>query len=238
MLFTNWINVFDGSTVNIWIAFAAGFLTFFASCLLPLVPSYLVYISGLSYSEIVEAKGRRRRDIIINACIFTLGFIIAFVILGAAGNKLYSQLTSYRRHFEIFAGLIFIILGLYNLNFLKFLSLSGLEQFIGTEFRLNTKNLLGKSKLVNSLLIGLGFGLAWTPCIGPVLGLILYWASKAETLIKGLYLLIMFGVGMGLPFIITAAGAELLVEKLNKIKHFQKIVGVIAVLAGLRIIFR
>ncbi|MBI2414546.1 sulfite exporter TauE/SafE family protein [candidate division WWE3 bacterium] len=245
MIFTQLLHIFDGNIVNLWIAFAAGLLTFFASCLLPLVPSYLAYISGLSYTEIEESSGKRRRDIIFNSIIFTIGFVLIFVILGVIGNKAYSQLIFYKKQIEIFVGILFVLLGLYNLGFFSYIDSSTKFKFLkrlrlenifiifDKGFHFDVRKFLTKWNSINSFIIGLGFGLAWTPCIGPVLGVILFWASEAETLLKGVYLLIAFGVGMGFPFVLVGAGAEFLLEKFGKNTWTQKLIGIAVLVAGI-----
>uniref|UniRef100_A0A7C4XHH5 Cytochrome C biogenesis protein transmembrane domain-containing protein n=1 Tax=candidate division WWE3 bacterium TaxID=2053526 RepID=A0A7C4XHH5_UNCKA len=243
MLFENLVNVLDAANVSIWVAFAAGFITFFATCLLHLIATYLVYISGLSYSEVKNASGNRRKKVVFNSITFTVGFILVFVILGIIGNRLYSQITPYKRSLEIFIGILFILIGLNNFNTSFIKGFKWQSSFNLREF-LKKLNFLPKSiawsprgTLINSFLVGLGFGMAWTPCIGPVLGIILYWASQTETLAKGIYYLTAFGVGLGLPFVLIAAGGQVLLERIGKIKSFQKIVGLISLIIGIGLIF-
>jgi len=223
---------FDGSQVNILIALIGGFVTFFASCLLPLVPTYLAYLAGLtsSYDNTKSAK----KEIVINGLLFTLGFIFVFVLLGATANTLGRGLVAYRYTIQRLGGVLLIVLGAFILEIIK-------PSFLYRELKIQLPKNLTRVKEFNSFLVGTTFGFAWTPCIGPVLAVILFWASQAATLWKGVSLLIAYGIGLGLPFLVIALGFEKLAPKLRKAtkagKTIQYISGGLVVLAGILLIF-
>lgn len=212
----------DGSKVNLWIAFVGGVVTFFASCLLPLVPTYLAYLSGLSLSEEPSEDERRiKKDIFVNALIFTLGFIFIFVLLGAGVNTFGRVLVQNRRIFQILGGIFFVVLGLLMTGLLK-------SSFLFKELKIALPKDLTKWRKANSLIVGLTFGFAWTPCIGPVLAVILYWASQAKTLVQGMGLLLVYGIGLGAPFLVIALGFDQLAPRLIKAKRVGKILNIVA----------
>lgn len=223
--------IFDGSEVNILIAFVGGFVTFFASCLLPLVPTYLAYLAGLSAS--LEDEKNLRKEIFINGLLFTLGFIAVFVLLGATANTLGRGLIAHRQTVQKLGGVLFIILGAFVLGIIK-------PAFLYKELKIKLPKNLTKIKEFNSFLVGTTFGFAWTPCIGPVLAVILFWASQAATVWKGVALLTAYGIGLGVPFLIIALGFEHLAPKLRRASKVgritQYISGIIVILAGILLI--
>jgi cytochrome c-type biogenesis protein len=222
---------FDGSQVNILIAFIGGFVTFFASCLLPLVPTYLAYLAGLSAS--LEDEKTLRKEIFLNGLLFTIGFISVFILLGATANTLGRGLVAYRPLIQKLGGILFLILGAFVLGIIK-------PSFLYKEFKIKLPKNLTKIKEVNSFLVGTTFGFAWTPCIGPVLAVILFWASQAATVWKGMALLTAYGIGLGAPFLIIALGFEHLAPKLRKANKFGRIVqyisGIVVILVGILLI--
>ncbi|MFC1626706.1 cytochrome c biogenesis CcdA family protein [Patescibacteria group bacterium] len=226
---------FDGSQLNFFIAFIAGFITFFASCLLPLVPTYLAYLSGVTITSKIEIKEKIifRKDIFIHGVIFTIGFILIFSLLGAGSNVIGRSIIVNRLLFQKIGGLFFIFLGLFLMDVIH-------PSFLYKEWRMNTSMNLSKLTYLNSLFVGITFGFAWTPCIGPVLGVILLWASQGESVAYGMLLLIFYGVGLGLPFLIIAAFFDYLSQYLKKTARFglilQKGSGVFIVFVGILLI--
>jgi cytochrome c-type biogenesis protein len=222
---------FDGSQINLLIAFVGGVITFFASCLLPLVPTYLAYLAGLSTS--FEDDKYIKKEVFKNGLLFTLGFIIVFVILGATANTIGRGLNTHRFLIQRVGGVFFILLGAFILELIK-------PAALFKELRIKTPKDLTKWKEFNSFLVGLTFGFAWTPCIGPVLAVVLFWASQATTLWQGIGLLITYGLGIGLPFLLIAVGFEHLAPKLSKIAKVSRIVryisGAVVILAGILLI--
>lgn len=205
----------DGSQVNVVIAFIGGFITFFASCLLPLVPTYLAYLSGVSLNE--DTADSKRWQILTTAIFFVAGFIITFVTLGLTLNTLNSAVNVHRATINRAAGLFFILMGLFMLNVFQ-------HPWFLQERRIDVHDLFTKHRKLHALVTGIAFGFGWTPCIGPVLAVILFWAAQAETALAGTALLVSYGLGLGIPFLLVALGFEKLVPLLKKYRRVSQYV--------------
>ena len=151
-----------------------GVITFFASCLLPLVPIYLAYLTGITLQEIDK---RSRNQVLINAAAFVLGFMIVFAVLGMTATIIGNVLAVNRQLIQKIGGVGILVMGLFMLGHVK-------SDLLLKEARINI-NLGSRWKLLNSFFVGLTFGFAWTPCIGPVLATILIWASQTATFWRG-----------------------------------------------------
>lgn len=212
-------DIFDGSNVNFLIAFLAGGITFFASCLLPLVPTYLAYLSGVSLSE--DHDQQQKWQIFKTGAMFVLGFVLTFVILGLAANQFAIIINPYRQVVEKIAGILFIFLGLFMLGVFKSKTLSKEKKF-----DLHGKFLQHRS--LHAILTGVAFGFGWTPCIGPVLAVILFWAARADSALKGALLLTSYGMGLGVPFLLIALGFEKIIPWIKKNQHITQITNIIS----------
>ncbi len=194
----------------ILVAFGAGLLSFLSPCVLPLVPVYLANIAG---SEILEAGARRGRfPIFFHSLSFVVGFTIIFTALGAGIGLFGFTLGSRQLILKIGGGLL-IAFGLFLLATLKF-------PWLNYERRLNP-SLGATSGYLRSLLIGAIFSLAWTPCVGPVLGGILTLAWSSETAWRGAYLLAIYSLGLGLPFLIIGAAFDYIRPLLQRIYRYS-----------------
>ncbi len=215
--------MFDGSQVNLLIAFIGGVITFFASCLLPLVPTYIAYLSGIATSRTIDDSHKKvfKRDIFINGLIFTIGFIFVFVLLGATTNTLGRFLGIYKPLIRKLGGFLFIIMGLFMLNIIK-------PHFLYQERKLRLSVSPTKFRKLNSFFVGLTFGFAWTPCIGPVLAVILFWAAQTETVWQGMSLLLAYGIGLGIPFLVVALFFEKISSKLVITKRLGRYLNLLA----------
>lgn len=208
-------------------SFAAGLLSFLSPCVLPLLPSYVSYITGLSFEELTSSpdKYRLRRLTLLNSLMFVLGFSLVFVAMGAsatfAGRLLGDHLDVVRK-----VGGIFIIgLGLYLVGLLK-LSFLSRER----HFSLGNK----RAGYVGSMLVGVSFAAGWTPCIGPVLSSILVYASTYETVGAGVFLLSVYSLGLGMPFLLTALAINAFLLYFRRINRYIRFVNVAS---GLLLIF-
>lgn len=180
--------------VNILVAFAAGGLSFLSPCVLPLIPSYLSFVSGISLREMGQgAPGNAR--LMGNALAFVCGFSVAFVALGASVSLLGSLLIGYRDAVRVVGGLFILLVGVYLTGIFK---VAALERYAQFDLRSKPAGYLG------SALVGLTFAVAWIPCVGPILGAILTLAGTAAEVHRGTLLLSAYAAGLALPFLLSA----------------------------------
>lgn len=182
------------SEVNLFVAFAAGGLSFLSPCVLPLIPSYLSFVSGMSLRDIREGGSGNAR-VMGNALAFVCGFSIAFVALGASASLLGRLLIAYQDAVRVIGGLFILLVGLYLAGLFKVAALDRYAQF---HLRSKPAGYLG------SVLVGLTFGVAWIPCVGPILGAILVLAGTAGEVQRGMLLLSAYAAGLALPFLLSA----------------------------------
>ncbi len=202
--------------IELTIAFGAGLISFLSPCVLPLIPGYISYISGSSLNELIEKKNIDLFPIIL----FTIGFSLVFIILGAASTFLGQVLLQNSHELRIIAGLIIVIfslhiIGIINLKFLNY------EKRIQTNINKN---------FFSPVLIGMAFAFGWTPCIGPILGSILVLASTEQSLDKGILLLIFYSLGLAIPFILSG---YLIQKFLIFSKSFKKNINLVSKLGGI-----
>ena len=212
--------------IELILAFGAGLISFLSPCVLPLIPGYISYISGSSMNELIEKKNTNILPIVL----FTVGFSIVFIILGAASTFLGKVLLQNSYELRIIAGLIIIILSLHIIGFINI-------KFLNFEKRIQTNI---NNNFFSPVLIGMAFAFGWTPCIGPILGSILVLASTEESLGKGILLLSFYSIGLAIPFILSGYLMQkfLIFSKnfRNNINKVSKIGGFILLLTGILII--
>jgi len=212
--------------IELFVAFTAGLASFLSPCVLPLIPGYISYISGSSLNELLDQKSINIFPIIL----FTIGFSTVFVAFGATATFIGSLILDNFYELRVLAGLIIIIfslhiMGLVNLKFLNY------------EKRINAKK---NSSKFGPILIGMAFGFGWTPCIGPILGSILALASTEQNLNRGILLLLLYSLGLAIPFILSGY----LIQKFmifsknlkSKMNIISKAGGVLLLVTGLLII--
>ena len=210
-------------------AFLAGLLSFISPCVLPLVPSYLMYITGLSLGQLSDSteRLRLRKTIVVNALLFIAGFSFVFIAFGASASFLGQVLADHQQFIRKVGGVCIILFGLYVMGILNF-------TFLMTERRIHLRN--RPAGYVGSLLIGATFAAGWTPCVGPVLGTMLLYASTTETLTDGVILLMCYSVGLGLPFFGAAMGIDRFLGSFKRVRGYLGIIsrvsGVFLVLFG------
>ena len=208
-------------------AAAAGLLSFLSPCVLPLVPPNLTFIAGVSMEDLEsESRSAARRDILLAAVFFVLGFSTVFVALGATASAFGQILRANLNLFSWAAGAAIILMGLHFLGIFK----------IGLLYREKRAQVREPFGLWGAFVMGLAFAFGWTPCIGPILAAILAVAGAQDTVARGAELLAVYSLGLGLPFIGAALAIEPFVDFLAKFKrHFgkvEKIVGVLLVATG------
>ncbi len=209
--------------ISIITAFTAGFLSFFAPCILPLIPPYFAWLLGVPEKKLQNRN--IKTEILIHAILLVLGFSTFFIILGASASKLGQVLISYRSLVQKVGGLIIIFFGLEFAGILKI-------------FKNHRHNLIKKifSKFDNrtsSFLVGLTFTFAWVACFSPILGSILVLASFQGTLNQGIILLVFYSLGLAIPFLLTSLFLGFI---MNKIKFLNKITKWINLFSGLTLI--
>ncbi|WP_148685916.1 cytochrome c biogenesis protein CcdA [Candidatus Nitrosocosmicus hydrocola] len=248
----------DITTIGIPIAFAAGLLSFLSPCILPIIPSFVAFITGMSSDELLNKNNKRKEgspkyddtsdslDSSINnkidtktasgveeefekhesvhkvtavksttflrGCLFILGFSLVFVALGASITAIGSAFHEYSRWIEIIGGIMIILFGL---NLLGILKIPGAQRDRGYKF---DKRPAGH---VGSLLIGMGFGAGWTPCIGPILASILTVAAVTTSLYEGVLLLVVYSAGLAIPFIISALAIDKYLVTYKKLSKYM-----------------
>ena len=176
--------------------FLAGILTFLSPCVLPFIPAYISYITGASFDELKEGeKEGIRKKTLVHSLLFVLGFSIVFITLGASATYIGKFLISYQKIITKIGGGLIIIFGLYLMGVFKL-------NFLNRERRLAFK--LKKGTKIASILFGITFAFAWTPCVGPILGSVLVLAGTKDTLIQGVILLGVYSLGIAIPFILSA----------------------------------
>ena len=196
--------------ISIFVAFGAGLISFISPCVLPLVPVYLASLCG---PEILEPTSYRGRvPIFFHSLSFVLGFSIVFTVLGVvaglAGFAIGANIVLIRR----IAGSLLIVFGLFMLASLK-------VPWLNYEKRLSP-SLGSTTGYLRSLLTGAVFSLAWTPCVGPILGGILTLALTSETVWSGAYLLAVYSLGLGLPFLIIGAAFDSIIPLVKRIRNY------------------
>lgn len=218
--------------VNLLIAFFAGFASFISPCVLPIVPGYLSFISGVSFEEMSDSAGssENRRRILINSIFFVLGFSIVFISLGASATFFGQILREQLDIITKIAGAVIILFGLHMMGILKI-------PFLNYEKRFHTKGKpLGAA---GALVVGLAFAFGWTPCIGPILASILTLASQQESVSRGILLLSAYSAGLGIPFILAGLSISVFYAPFNRMKrHLPKIEmisGILLVIVGILI---
>lgn len=203
------------------VAFLAGLLSFLSPCVLPVVPSYLSYVTGISGAAELQ---QRRHLAVVHAALFVFGFTLIFVALGATATALGRLLNTYQHWLERIGGALIILFGLYCVGALKI-------GFLSREARWD----LGDKPLgyLGSVLAGLAFGAGWTPCIGPILGSILLYTSSRADFGQGLVLLLSYSLGLAIPFLVAAWALEWF---LGWMQRFRKYVGWVERIAGVLLI--
>ena len=268
--------------VSVFAAFLAGLLAFVSPCVLPIIPGYIAYISGVSAGTVAVQPQKRDWKVVYAAIAFVIGFSIVFTAMGAAATFIGQLLQEYKYIISKIAGVLVILLGVHFTGiFLSPRAKQWLYLFTAVSAILygygliTTKNLLNdfiwilataigllvfyysgiykalyevkqtevKKKppgIIGAFIVGIAFAFGWSPCIGPVLGAILLYASQQETVLQGVFLLFAFSMGLGIPFIITAAAIDQFFRFFNFIRRYFNLIeiigGLLLILIGILLI--
>lgn len=214
--------MFSSQDINFFVAFLAGVVSFLAPCVLSIVP---VQASVLFAKE---------KSAFLNGLAFVGGFLLVFIVFGLLASSIGVLLSPYRILTQRLGGALLIFLGLYVLGFFR-------SAIFYRQFKFNIDATVAKSGKLIAFLIGVSFGFSWTPCIGPTLAVILFWASQAETFWKGFWLLIAYGAGLVVPFLVLSLMTGIAFDKLSKLKRvgyfLHWIMGVLIMFVGLLLLF-
>ena len=214
--------------VSLSIAFFAGFISFISPCVLPLIPGYVSFICGTTLNEL---DNKSKNFILKKSIFFSLGFSLVFISLGATATFIGSFLLQNSKILSIVSGVIIIFFGMYLLELIKI-------NFLNKSF--GNFNIQYSNNLLFPFIVGIGFGFGWTPCIGPILGSILAFASMEDSIYKGILLLSLYSLGLAVPFVLSG----LLIKKFlifsksakNYLIKVKKISGIILIITGILIV--
>lgn len=203
------------------IAFSAGLLSFVSPCVLPLVPSYVTYITGASFKELtdVEARSKLRWAALFHSFFFIIGFSVIFILMGASATYLGQLLAQYQYWIMKGGGVLIILLGI---HFTGIINLPFLQ--IEKRFEVRRKPL----GYAGSFLVGVVFAAGWTPCIGPILSTILIYASTSKSFTTGILLLTYYSIGLGIPFLLSSLAFNSFLSAFDKIKRYMRVINVVS----------
>jgi cytochrome c-type biogenesis protein len=217
------------SDVSILAALVAGVISFLSPCVLPLVPPYLVYLTGATVEHVAsgEPRAASRRAVMEAALMFVLGFTTVFVALGASASVVGALVRAWSAELSIVAGIVIIIMGLHFLGLTR----------IGLLMREGRACMTKPVGLWGAYVMGLAFAFGWTPCIGPILAAILAVAASEATVTKGAGLLAVYSAGLGIPFLLAAFAVErfssLFARFKRQLKNVERAMGVLMIVTGI-----
>jgi len=217
-----------GSSLGVAVAFSAGLFSFLSPCVLPLFPSYISFITGMSVSDLTtDLSANARRRVLLHAVTFVLGFSLVFVALGASFSAAGQLLSGYRLWLQRIGGVLIVLFGLYIAGVFR---LGFLGRTVQWQLREKPAGYLG------TLLVGATFAIGWTPCVGPILGAIFTLASTTETVQHGVGLLVAYSAGLGVPFVLSALALGAFLRFFRRyrllIPIVERVAGVLLVIVG------
>lgn len=220
----------QGNSIPLGLAFTAGLVSFLSPCIVPLVPSYLTFVTGMSLDELTDphAPGSRRSHTMLHAMLFVLGFAIVFVSLGAAATAVGVAIGRSLGWVQRIGGVVIMLFGAHVLGLLRVPAL----------MRDGRTHLATKpAGRVGSFVVGVAFGAGWTPCVGPVLATILLYAGTSGSVARGTLLLAVYALGLGLPFLVCAFGVDRLLTRMQSLRRWVRpleiVTGALLLVVGL-----
>ena len=216
--------------LSLSIAFFAGLISFISPCVLPLIPGYVSFICGTTLNEL---NSKSKNFILKRSLIFSFGFSLVFICLGATASFIGSFILKNSKILSIISGLIIIYFSLHLLELIKI-------NFLNKNFGIY--NIKFSNNILFPLIVGIGFGFGWTPCIGPILGSILAYASMENSIYKGISLLSFYSLGLAVPFVISSLIIKkfLLFSKKSRsyLSIIKKFSGIILMITGILIVIQ
>ena len=203
--------------ISLVAAFAAGFLSFVSPCVLPLIPGYISFVSGISVDEMRgdTAPATSRLQVFLTSLAFVIGFSIVFVALGASATAIGKFMFAKLPLLSKIAGAILIVFGLHTMGVFRL-------AFLETEKRVHSQR--KPAGPLGAMLVGVAFAFGWTPCIGPILGGILAIAGSKSTVTEGVTLLAVYSLGLGIPFLLTSLAINQFFTAAKRIrKHYHAV---------------
>lgn len=213
-------------------AFFAGLVSFLSPCVLPLVPGYVSLISGVGVQELQSHGSQSLRKVMLNSIGFILGFSVVFVTLGAVSTEVGQLLAQYKSTLARVAGVVIVLFGLH---------LTGLFRINALYADKRLHNVKGGSTLWGAFLIGFAFAFGWTPCVGPILAVILGFAAAQNSVVSGIVLLGVYSMGLAVPFLLTALGIERFLKFYSRFRSHLHVVevasGAFLIVLGVLLVF-
>jgi cytochrome c-type biogenesis protein len=213
-------------------AFIAGLLSFLSPCVFPLIPSYVMYITGISYADMQAEHPSHviRQKAILHSLFFICGFTVVFVLLGASATYIGSFLSAHAIIIRKVGGVLLVLLGIHVTGLFPI-------KFLLGEKRVNIQH--KPAGYAGSFLVGIAFAAGWTPCIGPILAAILAVAATEESVYQGIALLLLYSLGLGVPFFLSALAMNKFMAVFNRFKKFihvfEIITGILLMVVGVLI---
>jgi cytochrome c-type biogenesis protein len=209
------------SAASLLFALWMGVISFISPCILPLIPSYVSYITGISFDDLVDTSARRKnlRIALIHSLVFVGGFTVVFVLLGATVSMMGQFLIEYLRAIRIGGGILMIVLGLFVMEVVPI-------PFLQQEAKLHLKS--RPAGFIGTFVVGVVFAAGWTPCTGPFLSSVLMQAAQADTMGTGMVYLAFYSLGIGVPFIISAAAISAFLTFFNRLKRHYRAIKVVS----------
>lgn len=216
----------DIPSVSLFVAFTAGLLSFLSPCVLPLVPSYITFITGLSLDDVQTVSNRRTA--LVHGLLFVLGFSVIFIALGAIASGLGQVMAANRMWISRVGGVLMVVFGLYLMGILR-------SSLMSQDKRLHLAD--KPAGYLGTVFVGIAFGAGWTPCIGPILGSILAFASTQDGLTRGVVLLVAYSLGLAVPFVLSALAVDRFMAFFRRVRRqmvwLSRAAGLIMVSIGL-----
>lgn len=193
----------------------AGTASFLSPCVLALVPGYIAFISGVAVQDLSRGGPESRRQVLARSILFFLGFTVIFVLLGASASAVGAVLTAYRPLLNRLFGILIVVMGLHLMGVLRLAALY-------RERRIRLR--LQQAGPVTTVLVGMAFAFAWTPCVGPILAAILLYAGSTGTVMTGAAMLALYSLGLGIPFVLAGVGVTRLLHVFGRLRRLGAVV--------------